>query len=77
MEKVRQILASTFRIKETDITENTELKDIKTWDSLTHMEMIADLETSLNIEFDVDEIMQMTDVKTIEAIVAGKLSHGN
>ena len=41
------------------------------------MEMIADLETSLNIEFDVDEIMQMTDVKTIEAIVAGKLSHGN
>ena len=77
MENVRHILASALRIKETDITENTELKDIKTWDSLTHMEMIADLETSFNIEFDVDEITQMTNVKTIEDIVAGKLSHGN
>ena len=77
MEKVRHILASALRIKETEITENTELKDIKTWDSLSHMEMIADLETSLNIEFDVDEITQMTNVKTIEDIVAGKLPHGN
>ena len=77
MENIRSILASTFRIKEADLSEGTELKEIETWDSLTHMEMIANLESALNIEFDVDEIMQMISVKAIEDIVARKLAHGN
>lgn len=77
MENVRNILASTFRLKVSDICENTELKEIDSWDSLTHMEMIANLESGLNLEFDVDEIMHMTNVKSIENIIARKLSNGN
>ena len=50
------------------------MKDIDSWDSLTHMEMIANLESELNIEFSANDIMQMTDVTNIEKIVEDKLN---
>lgn len=74
MEQVRKILAETFSIRESELLENTEITDIESWDSLTHMEMIANLESELEIEFTADEIMEMTNVGKIEKIVGEKLS---
>ena len=74
MEKVRKILAETFSVRESDLTENIEMTDIESWDSLTHMEMIANLESELHIEFTADEIMEMTNVGKIEKMVGEKLS---
>jgi len=74
MEKVKKIIAETFRIKESDITSSVNMKDIDSWDSLTHMELIANLECELEIEFTADEIMEMVDVAHIEKIVGEKLN---
>ena len=74
MEKIRNILAETFHICESDITLDIKIKDIDSLDSLTHMEMIANLESELNIEFSANDIMQMTDVTNIEKIVEDKLN---
>lgn len=71
-EDVKQILADTFRVKLDDITSETTIQNIDTWDSLTHMELIANLEENLNIEFDGDEIADMVSVSVIETIVSGK-----
>lgn len=70
--KVREILAQTFRVKLDDITEDTTIENIDTWDSLTHMELVANLEEGLGIEFDGDEIADMLSVKSIEKIVSEK-----
>lgn len=72
MDEVRNVLAKTFRVKSEDIKDTTTVGDIDTWDSLTHMEMVANLETELGIEFDGDEIAEMTNVKKIEEIVKAK-----
>lgn len=74
MEKVRRIIAETFKIKESEITLQTNMKDIDSWDSLTHMELIVSLEDELGIEFTSDEIMEMTDVEKIEKIVGEKVN---
>lgn len=74
MDKVRKILAETFSIRESVLSESTEMTDIESWDSLTHMEMIANLESELNIEFTADEIMEMTNVGKLEKIVGEKIS---
>lgn len=74
MEKVKKIIAETFHIKESDITSSVNMKDIDSWDSLTHMELIANLECELEIEFTADEIMEMVDVAQIEKIVGEKLN---
>ena len=72
MDEVRNILAKTFRVKIDDINDNTTVEDIDTWDSLTHMEMVANLEAELNIEFTGDEIADMTNISKIEEIVKAK-----
>lgn len=71
-EDIRKILADTFRVKADSLTPEITINDIDTWDSLTHMELIANLEAELNIEFDGDEIAEMTSFKAIEKIVNEK-----
>lgn len=72
MEQIRSIIAATFRIRQEDITEHMTMKEIDTWDSLTHMELVANLEEELKIEFDGDEIAEMTSVEAIERICVSK-----
>lgn len=74
MEKIRKIIAETFKIKESEITPQTNMKDIDSWNSLTHMELIVSLEDELGIEFTADEIMEMTDVEKIEKVVGEKIN---
>lgn len=74
MEKVRKLVAEVFQIRESDITLQTNMKDIDSWDSLTHMEMIVSLEDEFGIEFTADEIMEMVDVGKIEKIVEEKIN---
>lgn len=71
-EKIRKILADTFRVKTDYITSETTIDNIDTWDSLTHMELVANLEGALGIEFDGDEIADMISVNSIEKIISGK-----
>ncbi len=72
MEEIRKILEEIFRINGTIITPETKMEDIDSWDSLTHMEMIAELEDTFAIEFTADEIMEMTMVGKIEETVRRK-----
>lgn len=76
MEKIRKIISKTFQVKESEITSQTNMKDIGSWDSLTHMELIVSLEGEFGIEFTADEIMEMIDVEKIEKIV-GEKTDGN
>ena len=76
MEKIKKIISETFQIKESSITSQTNMQDIDSWDSLTHMELIVSLEDEFSIEFTADEIMAMTDVEKIERVV-GEQVNGN
>lgn len=76
-QKIGKILADTFRIKTDEITSETAIENIDTWDSLTHMELVANLEEGLGIEFDGDEIADMINFGAIEKIVSRKRSNGN
>lgn len=73
MDKVVEILASVFRIKEELIDQNLTREDVPRWDSLTHMDMITSLEEHLNIQFDMDEILEMQDFATIKRLINKKL----
>lgn len=74
MEKARKLLAETFRLRPDEITEGLTMADVDTWDSLTHMELVANLESGLGIEFDGDEIVEMTSVEAILKLIEKKKS---
>lgn len=73
MNNLEQILCEVFRLKETELNDSLTKEDIEQWDSLTHMDLITSLEEGLNIQFTMDDIMEMQDIKTIKEIVSKKL----
>jgi acyl carrier protein len=73
MDKVVEILAAVFRIKAELIDDNLTKANVPRWDSLTHMDMITSLEEHLNIQFDMNEIVEMQDFTTIKRLINKKL----
>jgi acyl carrier protein len=74
MEKLNKILCEVFRLKDAELKDELTMEDIQSWDSLTHMNLITSIENSLPVLFSMEEIMAMTDVKTLRGIVKEKLS---
>lgn len=74
MQELIKVIAETFGEKESNIREDTEMKEIDTWDSLTHMELIANLESEFAIEFTADEIVEMVTVAKIRELVEAKIN---
>jgi acyl carrier protein len=50
------IFAEVFAIPERTVNEALVLRAISTWDSMTHMIMIARIEEAFQVEFTGDEI---------------------
>ena len=67
-----KILAGVFHVPEGSIDEQTEMKNIDTWDSLTHMELILTLENEFGVTFTGEEIMIMTSFASILATLSAK-----
>lgn len=62
--KLRDIFAETLEIDQ-DISENTHAFEIKGWDSLNHIRLMAAIEDHFGIKFSVKEmrsIMSVTDI---------------
>lgn len=64
-ERLAAILAETFAVDLSKIKPATTPDDIRKWDSIGHMKMVAALEEAFGVEFDVDEIMEMVSVERI------------
>ena len=69
MEKLNKILCEVFRLKEHDLKDDLSMSNVQRWDSLTHMDLVTSIEEELNIQLSMDDIMNMTDIGTVRAIV--------
>ena len=73
MQELNRILNKVLKIDIRELNENLSMQDCEIWDSLKHMELIISIEENLNIELSMDDVMNMTDIKTIKKIVNEKL----
>ena len=71
MHKLDEILCQIFRMDANQLKDNLTMEEISGWDSLTHMDLISSLEEQFCIQLTMDEIMRMTDIKTIRTIISG------
>ena len=60
--------------KPEQITLETAPASIPAWDSMGHLSLASNLERAFGITFDVDELMEMENVKAIVRIIQGKLN---
>ena len=72
--KVQSAFRSAFDIDPRTITINTTPEDIPAWDSMGHVTLASSLEQTFGLTFDVDDLMEMENVKEICRIVQSKLS---
>jgi acyl carrier protein len=62
---LERIFAEVFAIPENRVTDTLALRDISSWDSMSHMMLIARLEETFTVEFTGDEIADFQNVKDV------------
>ena len=67
-----KIFEDTFAHDSSRFSADTVPDDVKKWDSIGHMSMVAAVEEKFGLQFEVDEIMEMIDVKKILEILEAK-----
>ena len=72
--KVQEAFKSAFDIDPQSVTMETTASDISGWDSVGHLSLAGNLEETFGISLDVDDLMEMENVREIVRIISTKLS---
>jgi acyl carrier protein len=59
-EKYDRAFIESFSINANKLNEKLEYNSIETWDSIGHMQMIAELEDTFEIELEMDDIINFS-----------------
>ena len=71
---VQGAFKAAFDVEPQSITIETKPSDIPAWDSMGHVALVSSLEQAFGLTFDVDEVMEMEDVRQILRIVKANLA---
>lgn len=71
---VQGAFKAAFDVDPQSITIETKPNDIPGWDSMGHVALVSSLEQAFGLSFDVDEVMEMEDVRQIVRIVEAHLA---
>lgn len=72
--KVQEAFKAAFDIDPQSVSIATTPSDIPVWDSVGHLSLANSLEQAFGITLDVDELMEMENVREIMRIIEAKLS---
>lgn len=72
-EDLQEIFRDIFDDDELELTAETNADDIDDWDSLTHMQLIVQIEKKYNIKFSTAEIKKAANVGEFVEIIKEKL----
>jgi len=71
--RVREAFKTSFDVDPQSVTMETTASDVPGWDSMGHLSMASNLEQVFGITLDVDELLEMENVRAIVRIVETKL----
>jgi acyl carrier protein len=74
LNKVREAFKASFDVDPQSVTIETKAENVTDWDSVGHLSLAAHLEETFGISLDVDDLMEMENVREIVRIVGAKLS---
>ena len=72
MDNLTKIIAEALGLGSDSINDNASIYATPEWDSLTHMNIISDIESSFCIELTGDEIAEMQSYAAIKALLKSK-----
>jgi acyl carrier protein len=75
--KVQTAFKAAFNVDPKIITMATTPEDVPAWDSMGHVTLASSLEQTFGFTLDVDDLMEMENVKEICRVVQAKLTKAN
>jgi acyl carrier protein len=74
LNKVQTAFKSAFDIDPRTVTLDTTPDNVPAWDSMGHVTLASSLEQTFGLTFDVDDFMEMENVREICRVVQSKLA---
>jgi len=71
--KVQEVFHEAFGVDAQLISLETTPKEVPAWDSVGHLDLASRLEHAFGINLDVDDLMEMENVREIVRILNSKL----
>lgn len=68
-EEIVKIIASVLEVDVCDIEMDTAIGDLPEWDSIHHLQIIAELEKVYNIKFNASDLAELEDVSDLTSLV--------
>jgi acyl carrier protein len=72
-EKVLAIMSKTFHIDVSLLSTITSKEDLSQWDSMSHLNLIVDIENEFDISFTNEEIVSIIDFKSLLKLLKNKI----
>jgi len=69
---LRDILADTLEISPEEVTPSLNTQSIETWDSFRHLQLVLAIEGEYGVQFDPQQIPELTSVEKIQQALAAK-----
>ena len=71
-DRIKNVMAAVFEISADEINDDSSPDNVKSWDSLKHMNLIVALEEEFGVQFKDDEIVEMMNYALIKLILSKK-----
>ena len=65
-DSIREVFQAALDLGDYELKLDSQFEEVPEWDSLGHMRIVYELEAKFDIEFDIEEII---DVDTVEKIM--------
>jgi acyl carrier protein len=69
---LRDIVADTLEISPDEVSPDLSSGSVETWDSFRHLQLILAIESEFGVQFDPQEIPELTTVAKIKAVLEQK-----
>ncbi len=67
--KLKELMATVFNVKPSDITDRSTPDTLENWDSVNHLNLILALEETFAIELTEDESVEILSVPLIKLVL--------
>ena len=71
-DQVQQLIATTLKVTPDKISRETSDKDLASWDSIAHVNLMMGLEQTFDVLLEVEEFAQLTSVPAILEYLTGQ-----
>lgn len=74
-QRLEKVMRDTFDNQNITITDQMTANDVEEWDSLSHIELIINIETEFKLKLTVNDIINLKNVGDMISMIETKIKH--